>query len=198
MSMPNKNFKIGIYGSAADISTSSIDKAIELGDALSKLNNLILVTGACEGLPYQVVSEAHTKKNSMEIVEFSHCLNLDDQKKSTPNTNLKIYSKINYVPPEFPYNNLINAQRKYRNVTSTAFCDAGIIISGRWGTLNEFTNLYDMGKVIGVLTGTGGVADELQILSQKITKKSEAVVLYNDKPDELVQNIIEKLQERDL
>lgn len=59
----------------------------------------------------------------------------------------------------------------YHNVLTTAACDAGIIIAGRWGSMNEFTNLYDMGKVIGVLTGTGGIADELPQLLKKISKK---------------------------
>ena len=64
------------------------------------------------------------------------------------------------------------ARKKYRNVSSTANCDAGIIISGRWGTMNEFTNLYDMGKVIGILTETSGVADEIKNLSKKINKET--------------------------
>ena len=40
--------------------------------------------------------------------------------------------------------------------------------------MNEFTNLYDMGKVIGVLTGTGGIADELELLNQKGSQMPES------------------------
>ena len=74
--------------------------------------------------------------------------------------------------------------------------DAGIIISGRWGTMNEFTNLHDMGKVIGVLTGTGGVADDLSSLSKKIHKPSKAVVIFDSSPEQLVKRILEELKHR--
>ena len=59
--------------------------------------------------------------------------------------------------------------------------------------MNEFTNLYDMGKVIGVLTGTGGIAEELVTLNQKITKKSAAKVIFNSSPEQLVQEILNEL-----
>ena len=48
--------------------------------------------------------------------------------------------------------------------------DTVIIFGGGIGTLNEFTIAYDEGKLIGVLEGTGGVADrvnELAALSGK-------------------------------
>ena len=77
---------------------------------------------------------------------------------------------------------------------STANCDAGIIISGRWGTMNEFTNLFDMGKAIGVLTGTGGVADELPAFCKKITKHNRSKVIFNDEPEKLVELVIKELQ----
>jgi len=38
-----------------------------------------------------------------------------------------------------------------------------MIISGGWGGLNEFTNLLYDGKPIGVLIGTGGVADDTTV-----------------------------------
>jgi predicted Rossmann-fold nucleotide-binding protein len=41
-------------------------------------------------------------------------------------------------------------------------CDIVIFLSGSIGSLNEFTIAYDEGKVIGCLTGTGGVADEVE------------------------------------
>lgn len=85
---------------------------------------------------------------------------------------------------------------KHDCVVINGACDAGIIISGRWGSMNEFTNLYDMGKVIGVLTGTGGIADELEYLMKKVTKKSKAVVIFDSSPDTLVEKIIKTLHKR--
>ena len=82
---------------------------------------------------------------------------------------------------------------KYRNVLSTAACDAGIIIAGQWGSLNEFTNLIDMQKVVGVLTGSGGVADELQALTAKIVKEGQGKVLFDSAPRALVKKLLTQL-----
>jgi len=60
-------------------------------------------------------------------------------------------------------------------------------------TMNEFTNLIDMGKVIGVLRGTGGIADELEQLTKKINKPSKAKVIFHDSPKELVQEVLKEL-----
>src|SRR5690349_12565495 len=126
-------FKVGVFGSAAgEEIDQAVDKAKELGRELGK-NNLQLITGACSGLPYVVAFEAH--KHGAEILGFSPCLDLEGQKKFTPEDDITIYKEIVYTPETFQFssNNLVT--KKYRNVLSTATCDAGIIIAGRWGTM---------------------------------------------------------------
>ena len=54
------------------------------------------------------------------------------------------------------------------------------------GSLNEFTIAHDEGKVIGCLTGTGGVADGADQLIQKFGKRTRARVFQNDDPEKLV------------
>ena len=184
-------FKIGIFGSAEGDLDKIFNKAYTLGEELAK-NNVIIITGASTGLPYIVAKAA--KEKGAEIWGFSQATNLRDQEKSAPNCDSSIYKKLVYIPGSYEFSDNNAVCKKYRNVASTANCDAGIIIAGRWGTLNEFTNLYDMGKIIGVLTGTGGIADELPSLSKKISKKSRAKVFFNDSPKELVEKVIKQLE----
>lgn len=186
-------YKIGVYGSAVNEKESICKTAQKLGRILGDYN-VIVVTGACSGIPYLVASEAAKKRK--EIWGFSPELNLEKQKKAFPDDNSAIYSKLFYVPGDFPFSSRQEVCRRYRNVTSTATVDAGIIIAGRWGTLNEYTNLYDMGKVIGILDGTGGVADELKNLSQKIYKPSNAKIFFNNDPNELVELVLAELKKR--
>lgn len=187
-------FKIGIFGSAAgEIDSNNIEKAKELGKTLSSYQADI-ITGACSGLPYLTAYEASRKGNS--IWGYSPKFDLIGQEKFTPKDDLSMYKKLIFMPRDFEFASNDQVCKKYRNVISTASCDAGIIISGRWGTLNEFTNLYDMGKVIGVLTGTGGIADELSSFCKKINKESKAKVLFSNSPTILVQNVIQELKER--
>lgn len=62
--------------------------------------------------------------------------------------------------------------------------------------MNEFTNLYDMGKVIGVLTGTGGIADEINGLLSKISKPGKAVVIFDNSPVKLITQVIEAINKQ--
>lgn len=179
-------YKIGIFGSAVD-EEQALKKAEELGKELSKYN-IIVITGACDGIPYKVASTS--AKLGSEVWGYSPATSLSEQKKIGHKQDICIYKKLFYIPKSYLLKENVQVCRKYRNVTSTATCVAGIIISGRWGTMNEFTNLYDMGKIIGVLTGTGGIADELEKLMQKITKKSKAMVIFDSSPKSLVKKII--------
>jgi len=183
-------FKIGVYGSAVNENESTNQLAKELGQVLGD-HDVIIITGACSGIPYLTAFEA--AKRGKEVWGFSAELNLENQKKAYPDDDSSIYSKLFYIPPEFPFSDQQEVCRRYRNVTSTATVDAGIIVAGRWGTLNEYTNLYDMEKVVGILTGSGGVADEILNLNQKIYKPSKASIIYNNSPEKLVEEVVKNL-----
>lgn len=191
----NQKRKIAIFGSAVNDNLDKIKEKIkDLGEALAD-KNVILITGACTGIPYQVALTAF-KKSKTEIWGFSPCINYGNQVKSTPQDDNSIYSKLIYVSKSYEFADNIEVSRKYRNVTTTASCDAGIIISGRWGTMNEFTNLHDMGKVVGILTDTGGIADLIKDLYQKISKPTKAVLIFNSSPQKLVNLVLEELNKR--
>lgn len=187
-------FKIGVFGSAEGDFEKVLTKAHKLGEELAK-HDVTLITGASAGLPYEVVKTARSK-GTKDIWGFSQAVDLENQNLHNPDTDASVFSRLIYVPKDFEFVSDPQVCRKYRNVTSTANCDGGIIISGRWGTLNEFTNLYDMGKVIGVLIGTNGVADELLDLSKKINKPSKAKIIFNSDPKELINQVISELEKK--
>lgn len=189
-----KKYKIGVFGSnAEELSISTIGKAKQIGEELANYS-IIIITGASSGLPYHAAQEA--AKKGIGVWGYSPVANVKDQKIFTPNDDISIYKRLIFIPKDFEFSSDPQVSKKYRNVISTANCDAGIIISGRWGTLNEFTNLYDMGKIIGVLTNTGGIADQLPVLTQKIHKKSKAKIIFSSSPKELVEKVIKELKTR--
>jgi hypothetical protein len=65
-----------------------------------------------------------------------------------------------------------------------------LVIAGSIGSLNEFTIAYDEGKVIGCLTGTGGVADEAEKIIETFPKKSHARLLYDSDPERLIERCL--------
>ncbi len=186
-------YKLGIYGSSAGDIKAVTPRAIELGKALSAYSDkLILVTGACQGLPYIVAAEA--AKGGVEIWGYAAEFDIEGLRAVAPNDDQTIYSKLVYIPRDFPLASYGRARMKYRNVISTANCDAGIIVSGRWGTLNEFTNLIDFQKSIGVLTSTGGIADELPALTRKIVKEGQGKIVFDNDPVALVKKVLGLLE----
>ncbi len=185
-------YQLGIYGSAAGDFEAMLPKATELGRVLRNYaEDLILITGACPGLPYRVISEA--APSGIEIWGFSPSVDAVAQRKTFPDDDLSLYKKLVYVPKDFTLASNDRVSFKYRNVISTATCDAAIIISGRWGTLNEFTNLIDFQKVVGVVTNSGGIADELPMLTSKISKAGQGQIIFDDNPEALIKKILTAL-----
>ena len=80
---------------------------------------------------------------------------------------------------------------KGRNVVLVRSCDVVLIFRGGVGTLNELTIAHDEGRVIGCLTGTGGVADEAERLLEIFPKQTGACVLHGEDPARLVAACLE-------
>lgn len=188
------NYKIGIFGSSVDEGKDITEKAILVGNILAEYKNLILITGAGKGIPYIVAKTAADK--GVKIWGFPPVIDSSTQKTYAGEDDVSFYTKILYVPKITPFHTSVDASRQYRNLQATFTSDAGIIIAGRWGTLNEFTNLFGMGKIIGILTETGGIADELKSLLKKINKPTQADIIFDDDPNRLIQRIFASLTKR--
>jgi len=184
---------IGIFGSAVGESMQTSALAEQLGQALARYD-IVLVTGAGEGIPHQVVTAAYNA-GAGEIWGFTQARDLDELKKETPKIDVAIYSRFVFVPRSFPFDD-IRVRRKYRNVISTATCDGGVVASGRWGTMHEFSGLYDVEKVIGVLIGSGGTADLLADNFGRINKPNKAVVIFEKDPQRLVESVLTEVKKR--
>ncbi len=181
--------KIAVFGSAMSATSENEKLAGKIGEAIAK-NDGIVLTGGCGGLPHAAAKAAH--HIGTKTVGYSPARDLKEHEEF--GMPLDGYSEFKFIPSDFKFagNKLVSF--KYRNVLTCTECDAGIIIGGRIGTLNEFTNLYDMGKVIGVLEGTGGTADLIRQIVGKVNKSSESVLFYESDPEKLVKKVIEHLE----
>lgn len=187
-------YKIGIFGSSLNSKPESDakEKGRQIGAALGEhADQVIVVTGGCSGVPYAGAHEA--AKHGVEVWGYSPMLSMEEQREFTPDDDINIYTKLLFVDKNLASLDTKRKRMKYRNVLSTADCDAGIIISGQWGSLNEFTNLVDMQKLVGVLTGSGGIADELPALCKKINKEGQGEVIFDADPKALVEKLLAKL-----
>ena len=82
-----------------------------------------------------------------------------------------------------------------RNVVLVRSCEVVLFVAGAMGSLNEFTIAHDEGKVIGCLTGTGGVADETEYLLQRFGKRgTTARIFLNEDPEKLLDDCLNALK----
>ena len=151
--------------------------ARDLGRAVARAG-CTLVTGACPGLPYDAVKGA--KEAHGLVVGISPALSAEEHvdKFTSPLAGFDLVV--------FTGSGLMG--REVINIRSS---DMVVILAGHSGTLGEFAIAYDEGRLIGVLTGTGGVADLIRTLVPKLVKHTGAKVLYDDDADRLVTRLVD-------
>lgn len=180
--------KVGVYGSGAgDIGEEVEKKAVAIGRGIAERGHTV-VTGACPGIPYQAVLAARDAGG--ETIGFSPAVNLKQHKEDDRYPS-KGFSELIFIPDDYDYANVKDARYKYRSISSIVAVDAAVIIGGRTGTMNEFTNLHDMGKDIGVLKDTGGITDRaIEVLMEDIDKEKGARVIFESDPDKLLDRLL--------
>lgn len=180
--------KISVYGSAFKAADETNAKAARLGTALAR-HHAVVLTGACGGLP-GIAAEAALKTGGRSI-GFSPGRNKEEHDRwGFPDYGQELV----FVPEDEKTAGHMAAAIKYRNVISCHESDAGIIIGGRIGTMNEFTILYDMGKVIGVLTGTGGSTKFIPQIVEDSGKDTGSVLIFEEDPEILAKKVIEAVE----
>jgi uncharacterized protein (TIGR00725 family) len=169
--------KVGVMGSAEEGSSTSLrDRAIALGKAIAN-SDVILLTGATTGLVHTTGKAAHDA-GALHIgvsPASGECEHVEQYGLPVDACDAIIYTGFGL---------------KGRNVVLVRSCDVVLFISGSIGSLNEFTIAYDEGKIIGCLTGTGGVADEIKRLVETFKKETKAQLFYDDDPVKLLEMCI--------
>lgn len=77
-----------------------------------------------------------------------------------------------------------------REVVNIRSSDIVVIIGGSSGTLGELAIAYDEGKLIGVVTGTGGISDHVQDILAALDKQTGARLLCDADPASLTADLL--------
>jgi uncharacterized protein (TIGR00725 family) len=157
-------------------------RAYELGRAIAD-SGCVLVTGACPGLPYDAVCGC--KEAGGLTAGISPALDLHEH-----------INRYHSPYEEFDVMVYTGSGLMGREVTGIRSCDIVILIGGRSGTLGEFAIAYDEGKVIGVLSETGGVADHVDELIEIINKKTGAKLVFDPDPRSLMESVVRAYERR--
>lgn len=177
-------YKICISGAAetGHCAPDAHEKAEAIGREVAR-HNMILVTGATTGLPYWAAKGA--KDEGGFVIGFSPAASkiahLNTYHLPVDYHDLIVYTGFNYGG---------------RNLFLVRAADAVITVCGRIGTLNEFTIAFEDNKPIGVLTGTGGMADEIEDIIKKAHRGPGKVVFDSD-PASLIEKVAALIEEEE-
>jgi uncharacterized protein (TIGR00725 family) len=170
--------QIGVMGSAGgSLTDAELALACRLGKRIAQ-TGCVIVTGACPGLPHAAVLGAH------EVGGLSIGISPGHSREEHENV---------YASPAEPYDAIIFTGsglmgREVHNIHSSDFV---IFVGGRSGTLGEFAIAYDEGKLIGVLTNSGGISNHFAQIAALVKKDTGARILTSDVPEELIDKCLD-------
>ena len=172
--------QIAILGSS-DLSLVGdiTDTLYELGAKLAK-RKCIVLAGSCGGIG-SIVSKTAKEKGSFTIGISPYQSRQEHKEKHGDES--ECFNSFIYTGSGF----------KGRNVILVNSADAVIAICGQVGTLNELTIAYDIGRPIGLLTKTGGIADTFENVLKLINTNKKTPIVQNQNPSELVDAVIQML-----
>jgi uncharacterized protein (TIGR00725 family) len=170
--------QIGVMGSAGgDISPEELALARRVGKRIAE-RDCTIVTGACPGLPHSaVLGAAEAGGVSLGV---SPALSREE--------HINVYSS-----PLQPYTTMVFTGsglmgRETHNIHSSDFV---LFAGGRSGTLGEFCIAYDEGKLIGILTNSGGISNEFERIAALVHKNTGSTIIASDVPEELVDRCLD-------
>ena len=183
MKQKQLRYSICVSGAASGTTVKTASRlAQQVGTAIGRRGHII-TTGATVGLPYYAAVSA--KEAGGMSIGFSPAVSLRE--------HLRKY-RLPYSC--FDFINFTGLNYVGRDLYLVQSSDAVITIGGRFGSLHEFTSALEAHKPCGVLTGSGGTADQIPKLMETLEPPSYGLVVYDDDPERLVEKLIAILDEK--
>jgi len=185
----------GVMGGAGGKMPKGVAESMtRIGAAIAKKGGVVL-TGACPGLPDLAVKGAKAK-GGLSVGISPHSSFAKHRKAGAP-TNFDVLQTTR-VPaahrckgrPNFMGREIDNIERS----------DVVIVAGGRFGTLGEMAIALEERRPVGILTGSGGVADvakKVIAASTRAGKPPGAPVIYDSNPVRLVNRLYKAKQKHD-
>lgn len=174
-------YKIAVSGAAetGHCNANALGMALEMGKEIVRQNGVV-VTGATIGIPHWAARGA--KEEGGISIGLS------------PAATEKAHVKSYHLPTDY-FDLIVYTGFDYsgRNLLLTRSSDAVIIICGRMGTLNEFTIAFEDDKPIGVLEGTGGIADMIREIVE-MSHRGPGKIVYDSEPKRLLEKVLKMVK----
>ncbi len=171
--------KLAVVGSAVKWGSRAAKLARELGREIAA-RDCVLVTGATTGLTQEAVKGA--KERHGFVLGISPAANEQEHVKGygkpVEGFDIIVFTGVGLIG---------------RNSTIIRTADAVLVVGGQAGTLNEFTTASVEGKVIGVLEGSGQIAELLPKIAD-VCGTDAGKLIVEKEPAKLVAKVLQKLR----
>ena len=171
---------IAISGAAAGVAADEGEAlAFQVGREVATRGGIIL-TGATTGVPLDAARGAKSVHGQTIGFSPAHSL-LEHQRKYRLPVNyhdIMFFSGYDYAG---------------RDTLLIDMADAVISVSGRIGSLHEFTSAFERHKIIGLLLHSGGLSDTIPEILDQAHRGHGRVVMHAD-PKELVALVFAQLE----
>ncbi|MGH7156559.1 MAG: hypothetical protein ACREGG_00350 [Candidatus Saccharimonadales bacterium] len=170
------------------VSGAAKGQSVEQGEALAQAAGAAiakaghsLMTGATTGLPNQAAIgyKAAGGKMSLGISPAS----------------TKVEHVMKYRLPTESYDAILYSGLHYsgRDALLINSADAVVSIGGRLGTLHEFTIAMETHTPLGLLSGAGGIGDQIEGLLKLLPNADPELVISDSDPDKLIEKLTHML-----
>lgn len=179
-------YQICVSGAAKGQSVEQGEQlAMAAGAAIAKAGHS-LMTGATTGLPNQAAIGYKKAGGHMSL--------------GLSPAATKVEHVMKYHLPTEAYDAILYTGMHYggRDALLVNSADAVVSIGGRLGTLHEFTIAAETHTPIGVLTGAGGIGEQIQKLMELLPNANPDYVIFEADPDKLLgklTKILDKIHE---
>lgn len=175
-------YSICLSGAASGKTVArSRELAERVGTAIAQHSHIV-TTGATIGLPFYAARAA--KQAGGMSIGFSPASSLREHafKYRLP---IGVYDFVNFTGMDYVG----------RDIHLVQSSDAIITVGGRIGSLHEFTTAIESNMPCGVLVGSGGTADLIPELLERLESPRKKLVIFDENPENLVKRIIAMLDE---
>lgn len=180
--MKLRPYQICVSGAAAGVTVDASDHlAYAVGKAIAEQGHVIL-TGATTGLPYHAARGARSKGGLS--IGFSPA-----------NTYPEHVNTYKLPTDAFDFINFTGMDYVGRDVHLIKSSEAVITIGGRMGSLHEFTTAIEGHKICGILLGSGGLADFLPTIVDRVVTPGKEQLIYDTDPSRLVKQVVKAIDE---
>ena len=170
--------KLAIISSASEKYSETLNPVIEKLIGLLDRDTIIM-TGGSLGIPGLAIQLA--RESGLKTIAYSPDRNDTSHNNRHDNLHINYFDEVKYIQGFTA-----------RSLQMIHDADAILLINGRIGTLSEFTIALEEGKHVGVITGTGGIADHLEYILSVAQKEFPGQVFFSPDVEQVMNWIKQK------